>query len=88
MSRNEIITVVVIAAFIALLVWVWLRDRKAKRNGEHQAASGMVSVFNEAFQPQAARAAEIREVQQELPAQAPIPGDLPRSGERQPPRVD
>lgn len=81
MSKNEIITVLAVVAFIALLVWVWLRDRRAKRNGDHQAMSGMVTVFNEAFHPEAARAAEIREVQQELPAEAPTPGDPLKPGE-------
>ena len=75
MSKSEIITVLVITGVVAILVWVWLRDRKAKKSGTHQAMSGMVGVFNEAFHPEAARAAEIREVQQELPAEAPTPGD-------------
>lgn len=84
MSKNEIITVLAMAAFLGLLVWVWLCDRKAKANGEHQAMSGMVSVFNEAFHPEGARAAEIREVLQELPAEAPSPGDPLNPGESRP----
>lgn len=77
MSQNEIITVVILGAFFSLLVWLWLRDRKAKRNGEAQPISGIMSVLNEAFSPEAARAAEIREIQNELPAEAPTPGDPP-----------
>lgn len=75
MSQNEVMTVVVLGALVLLFVWLWLRDRKAKRNGEAQPISGVMSVFNEAFSPEAARAAEIREIQNELPAEAPTPGD-------------
>ena len=76
MDRSELVTVIAIAAVTALLITVGLIDhRRTKRRGGRSPVSGMVGSFDEVFHPEAARAAEIREVQQELPADAPSPGD-------------
>ena len=76
MVLSEIVTIAVIAAVVILLAGVWVADkRRAKRQGGKTAISGIVGTFDEAFHPEAARATEIREIQQELPAEAPAPGD-------------
>lgn len=75
MTQNEVITVAVLTAFALLLVMVWVTDRRRKKRGEHTAMSGVVGTFDEVFHPEAARAMEIREVQQQLPEEAPTPGD-------------
>ena len=75
MTQNEVITVALLATFALLLVMVWVTDRRRKKRGEHTAMSGVVGTFDEVFHPEAARAMEIREVQQQLPDEAPIPGD-------------
>lgn len=76
MTSSEIVTIAVIAAVVALLTFVWVADkRRTKRQGGKTAISGIVGTLDEAFHPEAARATEIREIQQELPAEAPAPGD-------------
>lgn len=76
MSQSEIITLVALAAFALLLIAVWDVDRRRiKREGGRTPMSGVMGTFDEVFHPEAARAMEIREVQQELPAEAPTPGD-------------
>lgn len=76
MDRSELVTVIVIVAVTVLLVAVGVIDhRRTKRRGGRSPVSGLVGTFDEVFHPEAARAAEIREVQQELPADAPTPGD-------------
>ncbi|GAB2568181.1 hypothetical protein [Leucobacter ruminantium] len=74
MTTNEMITLGVIIAVVGLLWTVGVRDRRRRRR-EGSMLSGMISVFDQAFHPEAARASEIREIQRELPAEAPSPGD-------------
>lgn len=74
MSYNEVVTVAALIAFVLLLVFVGVHDRRRRRR-DGSVLSGMVSTFDEAFHPEAVRALEIREVQRELPAEAPTPGD-------------
>ncbi len=74
MSYNELVTVVAIVTFVFILVFVGVNDRKRRRK-DGSVLSGIVGTFDEAFHPEAARASEIREVQRELPAEAPTPGD-------------
>ncbi len=73
MTRNEIITLVLMGALVLLLLLVWSVDRRRKKRGEHRAVSGVIGTFDEVFHPEAARALEIREVQRELPAEMPTP---------------
>ena len=73
MTRNEIITLVLLGALVLLLLAVWDIDRRRKKRGEHRAMSGVIGTFDEVFHPEAARAMEIREVQRELPEEMPSP---------------
>ena len=73
MTRNEIITLVLLGALVLLLLAVWGVDRRRRKRGEHRAVSGVIGTFDEVFHPEAARALEIREVQRELPAEMPTP---------------
>lgn len=76
MAQSEIVTVLVVAAVVVILIGVGVADqRRTKRQGGRPAISGIVGTFDQAFHPEAARAAEIRETQQELPAEAPAPGE-------------
>lgn len=76
MTQNEIITIAALAAFALLLLSVWQFDRRRRgRSTGGSTMSGVVGGFDLAFHPEAARAAEIREVQRELPAEAALPGD-------------
>ncbi len=75
MTQNEVITVALLAVFALLLVAVGFIDRRRKKRGEHRAMSGVIGTFDEVFHPEAARAMEIREVQQQLPDETPTPGD-------------
>lgn len=68
MSQNELVTLLIIVAIVALLVAVGRHDRR-RRHTDGSALSGMVGTFDEVFHPEAARATEIREVQRELPAE-------------------
>ncbi|GAA1613093.1 hypothetical protein [Leucobacter chromiireducens] len=79
MTQSEVITVLIAAGVIALLVTVWRIDR-SRRTRDGSVLSGTVSAFDNVFHPEAARAAEIREIQRELPAEAPSPGDPPQAG--------
>lgn len=74
MSNREIVTILVIAAIVLLLAVIWLNDRRIRRRSGTP-LSGMIASFDQAFRPEAAHASEIREVQRELPAEAPAPGD-------------
>lgn len=74
MSYSEVVTVAAIIAVVLLLVFVGVNDRRRRRK-DGSVLSGMVSTFDDAFHPEAARATEIREIQRELPAEAPTPGD-------------
>jgi len=74
MSKNELITVVVLGAVVLLLVTVWVNDRRIRRRSGTP-LSGAIASFDEAFHPEAAKAMEIREVQQELLGDAPLPGE-------------
>lgn len=74
MTRNEVITILVVVAIIVLLVMVWLNDRRMRRKSSTP-LSGMVASFDQVFHPEAAKATEIREIQRELPAEASVPGD-------------
>lgn len=73
MTRNEIITLVLLGALVLLLLAMWGVDRRRKKRGEHRAVSGVIGAFDEVFHPEAARALEIREVLRELPAEMPTP---------------
>lgn len=78
-TQNEVITVLIAAGVIALLATVWRIDR-SRRTRDGSVLSGTVSAFDNVFHPEAARAAEIREIQRELPAEVPTPGNPPESG--------
>ncbi len=82
MTQNELITVALLAAFALLLVAVSIIDHRRKKHGEHRAMSGVIGTFDEVFHPEAARAMEIREMQQQLPDEAPTPGDPSHPGAR------
>lgn len=73
MTRNEIITLILLGALVLLLLAMWGVDRRRRKRGEHRAVSGVIGAFDEVFHPEAARALEIREVQRELPAEMPTP---------------
>lgn len=76
MTPQEIITLGALAALAMLLVSVWQFDRRRRgRESGRSATSGIVGGFDQVFHPEAAHAAEIREVQKELPAEAAQPGD-------------
>lgn len=74
MSWNELVTLVVVLAIVALLATIGVSDRRRRRK-DGSVLSGMVGTFDEAFHPEAARATEIREIQRELPAENSTPGD-------------
>lgn len=74
MSGSEVVTVAAVAAFVVLLAVVWQVDRKRKRPSG-SATAGVLGGFDEVFHPEAARAMEVREIQHELPTEAPAPGD-------------
>ena len=82
MTQNELITAALLASFALLLVAVSIIDRRRKKRGEHRAMSGVIGTFDEVFHPEAARAMEIREMQQQLPDEAPTPGDPSHPGAR------
>lgn len=79
MSVNEMITVAAVLAVGLLLCTVGIADRRRRRHGagNRSAMGGVLGTFDDAFRPEAARAAEIREVQRELPAEASVPGEPP-----------
>lgn len=83
MSAHEMITVAALLAVGLLLCTVGIADRRRRhrpgrhRSGARSAMGGVLGTFDDAFRPEAARAAEIREVQRELPAEASVPGEPP-----------
>lgn len=81
MTPNELVTVLALGAFAVLLAAVWQVDMRRKKRGSYRAMSGVMGTFDEVFHPEAARATEIREIQQELPADAPAPGEPLRPGD-------
>lgn len=74
MNQNELVTILVVVAIVILIATIGVFDRRRRRNNR-SVLSGMVGTFDEVFHPEAARAAEIREVQRELPAENATPGD-------------
>lgn len=74
MTGSELITLLVIAAVLVLLVAVGLNDRRLRRVGSTP-LSGAFTAIDQVFHPEAAKAMEIREVQREIPADAPAHGD-------------
>lgn len=77
MDRKDLLTVVVIGGFVLLCTVLWILDaRRTRRLGKSgSATAGAVGGIDDVFHPEAARASEIREVQRELPAEAPVAGD-------------
>lgn len=74
MSWNELVTLLVVIVIVVLLATIGVCDRRRRRK-DGSVLSGMVGTFDEVFHPEAARAAEIREVQRELPAEDSAPSD-------------
>lgn len=74
MAHTEVITLLVGSAVILGITLIGMHDRK-RRKRDGTVLSGMVGAFDEVFHPEGARAAEIREVQQKLPAENPAPED-------------
>ena len=74
MSSSEVITVAAVASVVVLLMVVWQVNRKRKRPSG-SATSGVLDSFDEVFHPEAAKAMEVREIQHELPTEAPAPSD-------------
>ena len=76
MDQSETITIAVLAAFALLLLAIGIADhRRTRRRAGRPKVSGILGSIDDVFHPEAARAIEIREVQRELPAEAPTPGD-------------
>src|SRR3954447_9923299 len=65
----------------AICVWSALDRRRLRRSGADnpwaRAGSALPGLLDEVFHPQAYQAHLIQEVQRELPAPAPVPGDGP-----------
>ncbi|MBX3068486.1 MAG: hypothetical protein KF867_04155 [Cryobacterium sp.] len=75
MRESEVVTVLGLVSVTAILIWIWLRDRRTREPGKRTAISGALGAINEVFHPEAAQASEILEVEQELPPDAPVPSD-------------
>ncbi len=74
MTNGELILVAALAGIVALLALVWYLDSRRRKRGD-KTLGGVFGAFDEVFHPEAAKAAEIREVQEELPAPSPLAGD-------------
>ncbi len=74
MTNGELILVASLAGFAVLLALVWYLDSRRRKRGD-KTLGGVFGAFDEVFHPEAANAAEIREIQEELPAPSPLAGD-------------
>lgn len=85
MSTSEWLTIGAIAFVVLLVAGVslWTRSYQRKHPGSLKPGSGsggVLSVFDEIFHPAASDARQIQQVENELPAPAPTPGDPLRTG--------
>jgi hypothetical protein len=59
------------------LAFLWyLSSRRNRRGGNtRRATGGMLGIVDEIFRPETHQAYQVQEIQHELPAPAPVPGD-------------
>lgn len=80
MSTSEWITVAAIGLVVALVIGssVWVRSYQRRHPGSLNPGSGsggILAVFDEIFHPAASESRQLQQVEHELPAPAPLPGD-------------
>lgn len=68
---TEVVTIGVFGACTMVIGWASWKYRQRRR--QSGALSGMLSVADNVFHPEAARAVEIREIQKQLPETIPAP---------------
>lgn len=72
MDQNEVITVLVLLTLVALVVAIWLFDRRRRRVGV-TVSSSVFDAVEEIFHPESANRSESTEIQGELPPKSVLP---------------